>query len=84
MDTRPVDFRSEGLRPAGDLYLPDGDGSHTAVVLTGPFSSVKEQVTGDYAKRFARRGIAALAFDHRGWGQSEGLPRQHEDAAAVT
>jgi hypothetical protein len=32
-------------------------------VLTGSLSSVKEQVAGTYAERFARSGLAALAFD---------------------
>jgi len=75
----PVRFRSDGLELVGELYLPDG-APHRAVVLTGPFSSVKEQVTGDYAQRLAEHGFAALAFDHRGWGDSEGQPRNHEAA----
>jgi hypothetical protein len=52
------------------------------MVLTGPISSVKEQVTGHDAERFAQRGYAALAFDHRKLRESEGEPREHEDAAA--
>jgi fermentation-respiration switch protein FrsA (DUF1100 family) len=82
MDKRRVEFRSDGLRLIGDLYLPDADGPHRAVVITGAFSNVKEQVPATYAQQFALRGVAALAFDHRSWGESEGTPRQHEDAAA--
>lgn len=78
MDERRVEFRSGDVRLVGDLYVPDGPGPHAAVVLTGPFSAVEEQVTGTYARRFARRGVAALAFDHRTWGESGGTPRQHE------
>jgi uncharacterized protein len=82
MEIRRVEFRSDGLQLVGDLYLPTGDGPHHAVVVTAGFSNVKEQVPATYAEQFARRGVAALAFDHRNWGASEGTPRQHEDAAA--
>lgn len=81
MSKHDVTFTSDGLRLVGDLYLPEGAGPHPVVVLTGPFSSVKEQVTGGYAERFAAYGIAALAFDHRGWGGSAGEPRCHENGA---
>ena len=50
-----------------------------AVVTTGPLTSVKEQATGAYARALAERGFAALAFDHRTFGQSEGEPRQFEN-----
>ena len=82
MEKRRVHFRSDGLRLVGDLHVPDGAGPFSGVVITGPFSNVKEQVPATYAEALARRGFAALAFDHRSWGESEGTPRQHEDAAA--
>jgi dienelactone hydrolase len=31
----------------------------------------------DYAERFAAAGIAALAFDYRHWGESDGEPRRY-------
>jgi hypothetical protein len=62
----------------GDLYLPAASGPHPAVVVAGPMTSVKEQVTGVYACALAMRGIAALALDHRHFGESGGLPRQYE------
>jgi fermentation-respiration switch protein FrsA (DUF1100 family) len=49
-----------------------------AVALTGPFTGVKDQVTGTYAERLFDAGLTTLAFDHRGWGQSGGR-RCHED-----
>ncbi|MFE7241896.1 alpha/beta hydrolase [Streptomyces sp. NPDC057580] len=82
MTVEKVEFSSDGYRLVGDLHLPEPGTERGAVVLTGPFSGVKEQVTGCYAKRFAQRGYLALAFDHRNWGDSEGEPRQHEDASA--
>jgi hypothetical protein len=41
-------------------------------------TSVKEQVTGVYASALAARGFAALALDHRHYGESGGTPRQLE------
>jgi hypothetical protein len=41
-------------------------------------TSVKEQVTGVYAAALAERGYAALAIDHRHFGESGGEPRQYE------
>ena len=61
-----------------NLHLPSGTGPFPAVVVGGPMTSVKEQVTGVYARAFAERGIAALSIDHRGYGESSGAPRQYE------
>ena len=41
-------------------------------------TSVKEQVTGVYAKSLAEIGFITLAIDHRYFGESEGAPRQYE------
>ncbi len=71
-------FTSGGDRLVGTLYLP-ADQPIAAVVTTGPLTSVKEQATGAYARALAERGFAALAFDHRTFGESEGDPRQLED-----
>lgn len=62
----------------GELHLPPGRGPHTAAVVAGPMTSVKEQVAGVYACALAVRGIAALAIDHRHYGESTGHPRQWE------
>jgi fermentation-respiration switch protein FrsA (DUF1100 family) len=75
--TVEITFTSDGLALRGTLRIPaDADGS--AVALTGPFTGVREQVTGLYADRLARAGLVTLAFDHRGFGASEGR-RGHED-----
>ena len=71
-------FTRGGDRLAGVLYLPAATPT-AAVVTTGPLTSVKEQAVGAYAQALARRGFAALAFDHRTFGESEGTPRQLED-----
>ncbi|WP_182882426.1 alpha/beta hydrolase [Microbispora sp. H10949] len=76
--TERVTFSAGGVDLVGDLRLPDLPGPAPAVALTGPFTGVKEQVTGLYAERLARAGLVTLAFDHRGFGESGGR-RGHED-----
>src|SRR5262245_5821168 len=71
-------FPSGDDRLVGVLYLPS-ETPVAAVVTTGPLTAVKEQATGAYARALAARGFAALAFDHRTFGESEGEPRQVED-----
>ncbi len=75
-----VTFVSDGLTLAGHLRVPAGATEpRPALVFTGPLTGVKEQVTGSYADALADAGYVTLAFDHRGFGASEGEPRQHED-----
>lgn len=67
---------------AGLLHLPDeidAGRSLSAVVLSTPGSSVKEQIGANYASRLAARGIAALVFDPAYQGESGGDPRDLED-----
>jgi fermentation-respiration switch protein FrsA (DUF1100 family) len=77
--TEKVTFAADGLRLSGVLRIPDRVGELPAVALTGPFTGVKEQVAGVYAERLAGQGFVTLAFDHRGFGESEGR-RSHEDS----
>ncbi len=78
MSVEPVAFHLDGEQIVGMLHLPDASDPHCAVVVAGPMTSVKEQVTGVYATALAARGVAALAIDHRGYGESGGSPRQYE------
>jgi fermentation-respiration switch protein FrsA (DUF1100 family) len=71
-------FRSGDDQLVGSLHLPAGR-PVAAAVTTGPLTSVKEQATGAYATALAERGFAALAFDHRTFGESDGEPRQFEN-----
>jgi fermentation-respiration switch protein FrsA (DUF1100 family) len=77
VNSERVTFTADGITLVGNLAVA-GDGA-PAVVLTGPFTGVKEQVVGTYAARLAERGITTLAFDHRGFGESGGR-RAHEDS----
>ncbi len=74
-------FTSGGADLVGTLFTPDG-ASKGLVVTTGPLTSVKEQAAGVYAQAMAARGYTALAFDHRTFGESGGLPRQFENPYA--
>lgn len=83
--TDPIDVTIPAgpLSLAGHLRFPRGEqaGPLPAIVLTGPFTGVKEQVAGDYADALAARGFVTLAFDHRNFGGSDAPRPQHEDAA---
>jgi len=72
---RAVGYYSEGARIRATLYAPDGAGPDNArpgIVLCHGFTGIKELILPDYARRFAGAGYAALAFDYRGFGESEG------------
>ncbi len=76
MNRVDVTFDSQGVRCAAWLYRPDGEGSHPCVILGHGFGGIREMRLGDYASRFAQAGLAALVFDYRYFGASEGEPRQ--------
>jgi uncharacterized protein len=75
-------FQSEGETLVGNLFMPAREEPSGAVVAVGPLTSVKEQAAGTYAQAMAERGYAALAFDYRYFGESEGKPRQFENPNA--
>ena len=80
---RDVEFRSEGETIRGWLYTPDqGTGPYPVVIMAGGWCYVKELVQPDYAKMFANAGMAALLFDYRNFGASDGTRRQHIDPNA--
>jgi fermentation-respiration switch protein FrsA (DUF1100 family) len=78
--TETVRFEADGIPLVGHLRRPAGiTGLSPAVILTGPFTGVKEQVTGLYGERLSAAGYVTLAIDHRGFGGSGGR-RGHEDS----
>jgi len=77
---RDVEFKSQGVTVRADLYTPGaGSGPWPVVVMAGGWCYVKELVQPEYAQVFAQAGLAALVFDYRGFGASDGQPRQHVD-----
>lgn len=78
--TRSVAFNSKGVTLKGTLYTAtETPAPLPGVIVTGAWTTVKEQMAGTYARELAARGYAALAFDFTGWGESEGSPRFVED-----
>ncbi|MET0390719.1 MAG: alpha/beta fold hydrolase, partial [Polyangiales bacterium] len=62
---------------AADLYLPPHASGPVPAVVTGPgFGGVKEMLIPRFAEALADAGIATLAVDYAGFGQSGGEPRQ--------
>lgn len=79
---KEVTFESQGKTLVGDLYLPDDyvEGQELpGIVVTGSWTSVKEQMSGLYAEQLADQGFAALAFDFRHFGESDGDIRGFEN-----
>ena len=75
-----VEFDAAGVRLRGWLYLPDdATGPVPAIVMAHGFSAVKEMYLDAYAEVFAEAGLAALVFDNRNLGASDGEPRQEID-----
>lgn len=76
----PMVFHSEGTPLIGRLYrnTPDLNTRQPAVVVTGSWLTVKEQMPAVYAKRLAGLGYTAFTFDFAGFGESQGTPRQCE------
>ena len=75
-----VEFDAEGVTLRGWLYVPDGAGAPApTVVMAHGLSAVKEMYLDRFAEVFADAGLAALVFDNRNFGESDGEPRQEID-----
>lgn len=85
-----IEFASGGITLRGWFYPAKTGAKAPAVVLSHGFSAVKEQGLAGFAERFQAAGIAALAFDYRHLGASDGTDRgrvipqeQHDDLRAA-
>ena len=77
-----VQFSSGGERCAAWLYRPEiGSGPAPCVVMGSGLSCVCDQGLGAFAAHFGAAGIAALTFDYRHFGESDGEPRGLMSAA---
>lgn len=68
-----VGFDSGGTQCAAWFY-PGTTGA--CVVMAAGMGVTKEPGTDPFARRFQELGVAVLAFDYRGFGESGGKPRQ--------
>ena len=83
MATRDLIVPDGDVPLAVRIHAPDGspvDGKRgfPAVVITGSWLTVKEQMPDLYAARLAARGFVAVTFDFAGFGASGGGLRQTE------
>jgi uncharacterized protein len=78
---KDISFKTDdGLTLRGWHYLPDGrSGKVPTIVMAHGFSAVKEMYLDRFAEAFAAAGLAAVVFDNRNFGASDGEPRQEID-----
>jgi uncharacterized protein len=67
----------DGIILRAYLHSPD-TGAHPGIVMCPGFGGVKPHID-QYAALFAGAGFAVLNYDNRGFGTSEGAPRQEVD-----
>jgi fermentation-respiration switch protein FrsA (DUF1100 family) len=80
MSRRDIQFSAEGVVLRGWFYRAEGaTGRAPTVVMAHGFSAVKEMYLDAFAEVFAGAGLNALVFDNRGFGASDGEPRQEID-----
>jgi fermentation-respiration switch protein FrsA (DUF1100 family) len=76
-------FNSNGSALSARLHLEGGTSAKArrpGIIVIGSWLTVKEQMPANYAPLIAEAGLAALTFDFRGFGESQGDPREVESA----
>ena len=80
---KDVEFEVDGgIKLRSWLFVPPvppGGGRLPAITMAHGYAGVKEQGIEPFAKAFAEAGFVVLLHDHRGFGASEGTPRQDVD-----
>lgn len=79
-ERRDIEFDADGVCLRGWLYQPKAaagaEDARPAIVMTGGFGTTKEMFTDRFAEKFTAAGFIVLLYDHRGFGDSDGAPRQ--------
>jgi uncharacterized protein len=80
MSTSDYLFFDGDVPLAGRIHRASGDllERQPAVIVTGSWLTVKEQMADLYGRALAERGYTAVTFDFTGFGGSGGSPRQAE------
>ncbi|WNG83817.1 alpha/beta fold hydrolase [Mycobacterium sp. ITM-2016-00316] len=76
MSYQELSFTSHGTRCSAWHFRASGEHSRPVVVMAHGFGGTKDSGLEPFAERFAAAGIDVFAFDYRGFGASEGSPRQ--------
>ena len=75
MKTEKCSFYSDGTRMEGRVLVPDGlapEERRAAVIINSGFQGLKEWVPSRWWPQFLEAGYVCMAFDYRGFGESEG------------
>ncbi|MDO0977682.1 alpha/beta hydrolase [Mycolicibacterium frederiksbergense] len=76
MSYQELSFTSHGTPCSAWHFRASGEHSRPVVVMAHGFGGTKDSGLEPFAERFAAAGIDVFAFDYRGFGASEGQPRQ--------
>jgi dienelactone hydrolase len=74
-EKKTVTIYSDGTKMIGDLYLPSGlqkADKRPAVVFCNGTAGTRRGTPAKLAPHFLEAGFVFLAFDYRGWGESDG------------
>lgn len=72
----PVAFDSEGATLRGYILTEAGVHPRPTVIMAHGTSATIKMAAIEYARTFAKAGLAVLIYDHRNFGASGGEPRQ--------
>ncbi|PTB41878.1 hypothetical protein M441DRAFT_79938 [Trichoderma asperellum CBS 433.97] len=73
-----VEFKTQdGTVLRGNLTSPGVPNAPAITIMIAGLTFLKEHGGAETAVVFNKAGYATLLYDHRHWGSSDGLPRQH-------
>lgn len=74
---KDIEFQNhDGLTLRGWLYTPDeGSGPFPTIIVAHGFTATKYMSLDKYGEAFSAAGFAAVVYDHRNFGDSDGEPR---------
>lgn len=75
MNKQEIGFRNGQIELRGWLAKPSGASESPLIILIHGLSGIVDLDLERYAEVFTNAGYACLAYDHRNWGKSDGLPR---------